>query len=218
MESFLKEKLVFDDLFDRLKQMQNYLFDIKKLELFTLPKPVCLQNAYMLNMHSINNKWLDIFPSLQTIEKFIEDEKKLFFLPDENYYYLYYHLLIAYKKFLELDKKIYDDETPLDYEYISNYLVRKNLNATKFFQFYLEKGPNLNETHLVHATLEKSDEETNYKFDENISREMSSEPTAPSLESEIEIEIPKIVSPSPSLEVEIDIENYAEEKKLLEED
>ena len=217
METFFTEALVSDDLFKLLKQMQNYLFDFKKLEVFALPKLVCLQNEYSMNMFYLSNKWLDNFPSLKTIKKFIEDEKKLFFLPKkDDYYYLYYHLLIAYKKFLQLDKKIYDDETPLDYEYISNYLIRKNLNATKFFEVYLEKGINLNDTDLVHATLEKSDEETNYKFDENIPREMTSEPTAPSLESEIEIEIPKTVSPSPSLE--IDIENYPEEKKVEEEE
>ena len=97
METFLKEALVFDDLFKRLKQMQSYLFDIKKLELFTLPKLVCLQNAYMMNMHYLNNKWLDIFPSLQTIEKFIEDEKNYFFYLNKMIIIIYiitYWLLI----------------------------------------------------------------------------------------------------------------------------
>ena len=127
--------------------------------------------------------------------------------------------MVAYKNFQKLDnnKKIYDDETPLDYEYISNYLIRKNLNATKFFEVYLEKGINLNEADFIYAVLEESaDEATNYKVDENIPREMTSEPTTPSLESETEIEIPKTVSPSPSLE--IDIENYPEEKKVEEEE
>ena len=126
MEQFLREKLEFDDVFDRLKQMQSYLEDTKKLELFNLPKPVCLQNAYMMNMFYINNKWSDIFPSLQTIEKYIKEDQKLFYLPDDSYYFfLYYHLLVACKKFHEADnnKKIYDSETALDYEVVNNYLV-----------------------------------------------------------------------------------------------
>ena len=202
-------------VFQLLKQMQNHLFEFKKLKIFTLPKPVCLQNEYSMTMFYLSNKWLDDFPSLQTIEKFIKDEKKLFYMPEqEDYYYLYYHLLVAYKNFLKLDKKeIYDDETPLDYNEISDYLIRKNLNATKFFEVYLEKGINLNEADLVHATLEEFDEVT--KFDENIPREMTSEPTPP-LESEIEIEIPKTVSPLPSTQFEIEIENYPEEKIKLE--
>ena len=223
MENFLKEKLMFDDLFDRLKQMQNYLFDIKKLELFNLPKPVCLQNAYMLNMYSINNKWSDNFPSLQTIEKFIQDEKKLFYLPEDDYfYYLYYHLLVAYKKFQESgsSKKIYDDETPLDYDVVSNYLTRKNLDATKFFEIYLEKGVVLDEADLNYALLEEPSEESNKvtnKLDEISLREMSSELTAPSLEPEIEVEVPKIMSPlSPLSPLEVDF-NTVEEKKIAEE-
>ena len=82
METFFTEALVSDDLFKLLKQMQNYLFDFKKLEVFALPKPVCLQNEYSMNMFYLSNKWLDNFPSLKTIKKFIEDEKKLFFFTE----------------------------------------------------------------------------------------------------------------------------------------
>ena len=63
-------------VFQLLKRIQNHLFEFKKLKLFTLPKPICLQNDYLLNMFYLNNKWLDDFPSVQTIEKFIKDEKK----------------------------------------------------------------------------------------------------------------------------------------------
>ena len=217
MEEFLNQKLEFDDLFDRLKQMQSYLLDIKKLELFNLPKPVCLQNAYMLNMYNINNKWSDIFPSLKTIEKFIQDGKKLFFLPDDNYYYyLYYHLLIAYKEFEDSDIQIYDMETVLDYETVSGYLLKKNLNATEFFKVYLKEGVYLDKEDI--KRLEKANEVTTDKLEENINREMSSEPTAPMFESEIELEIPKINSPSLSLEVKLDLEDYPKEKKVAKEE
>ena len=210
MEEFVKGQLEFDDLFDRLKVMQRYIFDIKKLELFNLPKPVCLQNTYMLNMHFINNKWSNIFPSLKTIEKFIQAERKLFFLPeDDYYYYLYYHLLIAYKEFDDSNIEIYDDETPLDYEAISHYLSKKNLNATEFFKVYLKEGIYLDKEDI--KQLEKANEVTD-------KLQMSSlEPTAPIFESETELELPKITSPlsSTSLEVEVDLENYPEEKKRV---
>ena len=191
------------DLFKLLERMQTYLFDFQKLKLFTLPKPVCLQNEYAMNMFYLCNEWLDDFPDLQTIEKFIEDEKQLFYMPkQQEYYYLYYHLLVAYKKFLKSGKEIYDDETLLDYDKISDYLVRKNLNATKFFEVYLEKGENLSEERdLVHITL---DEVTSGKFyEEKIIPQKMTELTLP-LESEVEIEIPKVASPSPTLEIELE--------------
>ena len=63
METIFTEASVSDDLFKHLKQMQNHLFDFKKLEIFTLPKPVCLQNEYSMNMFYLRNKWHDNFPS-----------------------------------------------------------------------------------------------------------------------------------------------------------
>ena len=216
------------DLFQLLKQMQSHLFDFNTLEIFTLPKPVCLQNEYAINMFYLSNKWLDDFPSLKTIKKFIKDEKKLFYMPvEEDHYYLYYHLLVAYNNFLKLGKnKIYDDESLLDYDKISNYLIRKNLNATKFFEAYLEKVKELNDDDLVNATLKEFDEVTDYKFDEKfIPRTMTSEPTIVLGESEIEIEpshvsdseieIEKMVLPLSSTQFENEIEEeYLEEKKI----
>ena len=213
------------DMFELLKQMQNHLIDFKTLEIFALPKPVCLQNEYSINMFYLSNKWPEEFPDLQTIKKSIKDDRKLFYMPQEDYYYLYYHLLIAYKNFLKSGKKdIYDDETPLDYDKISDYLVRKNLNATKFLEVYLEKGQNLSDLDLVHATLKEVDEVTNEKF---ILRKMTTEPTMtiplepeiekissePTPESEI-VEISKTISPLPSTENEI--ENYPKGKVKLE--
>ena len=217
-----------DDMFELLKRMQNHLIDFKTLEIFTLPKPVCLQNEFSINMFYLSNKWPEEFPNLQTIKKSIEDDLKIFLMPQEDYYYLYYHLLIAYKNFLKSGKKeedIYDDETLLDYDKISDYLVRKNLSATKFFEVYLEKGQNLSDLDLVHANLKEVDEVTNYKFNENFNpRKMTTEKTMTlPLESEIEkmsseptpeseiVEIPKTVSSSP----ETEIENYPSEKVKL---
>ena len=91
-----------DDVFSLLKQMQNHLIDFKTLEIFTLPKPVCLQNEYTINMFYLSNKWPEEFPDLRTIKNFIKDDLKLFYMPQEDYYYLYYHLLIAYKNFLKV--------------------------------------------------------------------------------------------------------------------
>ena len=212
-----------DDVFSLLKQMQNHLIDFKTLEIFTLPKPVCLQNEYTINMFYLSNKWPEEFPDLRTIKNFIKDDLKLFYMPQEDYYYLYYHLLIAYKNFLKSGKKesdIYDDETPLDYDTISDFLVRKNLNATKFFETYLEKGQNLNDLDLAHANLKEVDEVTNYKFNENFKpRKMTTEETMRlPLESEIEkmsseptpeleiVEVPKTMSPLPLSESEIESE------------
>ena len=208
-----------DDMFDLLKRMQNHLIDFKTLEIFTLPKPVCLQNEYTINMFYLSNKWPEDFPNLQTIKRSIKDDRKLFYMPQEDYYYLYYHLLIAYKKFLKSGKKdIYDDETPLDYDKISDYLIRKNLNATKFFEVYLEKGQNLSDLDLAHASLKEVDELTNYKFNEKFNpRRMVTEQTMTlPLESEIEkmssepeseiVEIPKTISSLPLSETEIESE------------
>ena len=219
------------DMFELLKLMQNHLIDFKTLEIFALPKPVCLQNEYSINMFYLSNKWPEEFPDLQTIKKLIKDDSKLFDMPQEDYYYLYYHLLIAYKNFLKSgNKDICDDETPLDYDKISEYLIRKNLNATKFFEVYLQKGQNLSDSDSVHATIKEVDEVTNYKFDEKfIPRKMTTEPTmtlplesaeiekmSSEPEPESEIEIPKTISPLPSQQFEIEIENYPEMKVKLE--
>ena len=67
-----------------LKRMQNHLIDFKTLEIFTLPKPVCLQNEYRINMFYLSNKWPEEFPNLQTIKKSIKDDRKLFYMPQED--------------------------------------------------------------------------------------------------------------------------------------
>ena len=202
MDSFLNETKALDNLFKHLKQMQNYLLDMKKLEFFNLPKPICLHNAYIINMHYLKDNWLDKFPSLQTVEEIIKNDKKLFFLPDEKkHYYLYYHLLISLKDFQELDgMQIYDDETSLDYDEISIFLTRNNLSACDFFMEYFLKGLNVNNENFVTFNNNKSigyvSDDDN---DDNITHEMSTEPSAPTLHLELEpehkVEISKTVSP-----------------------
>ena len=197
MDSFLNETEELDDLFKHLKQMEIYLYDMKKLESFNLPKPVCLHNAYIMNMHYLSDNWLDKFPSLQTVEKIIKSDKKLFFLPDEKkHYYLYYHLLISFKKFQELDgMQIYDDETPLDYETISIFLSRNNLSAYDFFLKYFLKGLNFSNKDFVIFNTDKSIGYVSDDNDEDIIHEMSPKPSAPTLGLEPEVEITKTVSP-----------------------
>ena len=220
MNSFLNDTEILDNLFKRLRQMQTYLYDIKKLESFNLPKPVCLHNAYTMNVHYLNKKWLDKFPSLQTVEKLIEGGKKLFFLPEQiEHNYLYYHLLIAYKNFQEYDSmKIYDDETPLDYDSISTYLSRNNLVATEFLEKYFLKGLNFHKKDFVYSTVDKSvGEAVDYVSDEDITHKMTTEPTAPPLELEPETEVAKMVSPVSFTAEKLQVEKlFPEEKKVKE--
>ena len=141
-------------------------------------------------------------------------------MPEEDYYYLYYHLLKAYKNFLKLDKEIHDAETPLDYGTISDYLIRNNLNATKFFEVYLEKGQNLNNSDLASASLKQNDELPDSQINEQfIPPKMISEPVLSSIDSENEneneIEIAKTV---PSSDLEIELEDILEHKVKIEED
>ena len=194
MDSFLNETKVLDNLFKDLKQMQMYLLDMKKLESFNLPKPVCLHNAYVMNKHYLKKNWLDKFPTLETVQKLLKNDKKLFFVPDEKkYYYLYYHLLIALSQFQELDGlQIFDDETSLDYDLVSIYLSRNNMSAFDFFMKYFMYGLNINNENVL---LNKSKSVDYVSDDDNLDNKMSSEPSAPSIELEPEVGIAKTLSP-----------------------
>ena len=194
MDSFLNETKVLDNLFKDLKQMQMYLMDMKKLESFNLPKPVCLHNAYVMNKHYLKENWLDKFPTLETVQKLLKNDKKLFFVPDEKkYYYLYYHLLIALSQFQELDGlQIFDDETSLDYDLVSIYLSRNNMSAFDFFMKYFMYGLNINNENVL---LNKSKSVDYVSDDDNLDNKMSSEPSAPSIELEPEVGIAKTLSP-----------------------
>ena len=194
MDSFVNETKVLDNLFKDLKQMQMYLMDMKKLESFNLPKPVCLHNAYVMNKHYLKENWLDKFPTLETVQKLLKNDKKLFFVPDEKkYYYLYYHLLIALSQFQELDGlQIFDDETSLDYDLVSIYLSRNNMSAFDFFMKYFMYGLNINNENVL---LNKSKSVDYVSDDDNLDNKMSSEPSAPSIELEPEVGIAKTLSP-----------------------
>ena len=118
--------------------------------------------------------------------------------------------MVTYKNFQGLrdNMKIYDEKTFLDYDSLSTYISRKNLNATDFFESYFERGLNFHD--------KSAGEATDYMIDEDIPHEMSSEPAAPPLElSESEIEVAKTVSPLSFLG-ETKVENYSEEKKVKE--
>ena len=84
MSKFYSSTSEKSDMFQLLKRMQNHLIDFKTLEIFTLPKPVCLQNEYRINMFYLSNKWPEEFPNLQTIKKSIKEDRKLFYMPHEN--------------------------------------------------------------------------------------------------------------------------------------
>ena len=194
MDSFVNETKVLDNLFKDLKQMQMYLMDMKKLESFNLPKPVCLHNAYVMNKHYLKENWLDKFPTLETVQKLLKNDKKLFFVPDEKkYYYLYYHLLISLNQFHELDGlQIFDDETSLDYDLVSIFLSRNNMSAFDFFMKYFMYGLNINNENVV---LNKSKSVDYVSDDDNPDNKMSSELSAPSIELEPEVGIAKTLSP-----------------------
>ena len=87
------------------------------------------------------------------------------------------------------------------------------MNATKFFELYFEKGiDQLNDKDLIYAKIDDSTIEAanDYLMDENISHEMSSEPSAPPLEIlESEVEVPKSLSPL-SFVVEKNIQDFTE--------
>ena len=212
MDFLQSETEVLDNLFKYLKQMQNYLADMKKLEFFNLPKPICLHNAYIMNKHYLKDNWLDKFPTLESVEKMLKnDDKRLFFVPDKKkYYYLYYHLLITFRQFQELDGlEIFDDETSLDYYQISIYLSRNNMSAFDFFMKYFQYGLNVDNENVV---FNKSKSIGYVSDDDNPDNIMSSEPSVPTLELDPEIEISKILSPS-SFEVEPTLENIDSPKK-----
>ena len=212
MDSLLNEVKVFDNVFKYLKQMQIYIQDMKKLEFHNLPKPICLHNAYILNKHYLKETWLDEFPTLENIEKKLKSDKLLCLVPDEEYYYLYYHFLIALRQFQELDGlQIFDDVTSLDYYQISIYLDRNDMSAFDFFMKYFMYGLNVDNENAVFLNNSKSIDYVS--DDDNPDNKMSSEPTAPTLELEPQIEISKKLSPL-SFEAEPTLENIDSPKKV----
>ena len=180
MSEFYKG-IKFLDLFELFDKIQDNIFFINDLQKFDLVTPLCTQNEQAILNFYLAEKWLDGFPKQSLILKFIKKEKKLFYLPDSaEYYYIYYHLLKAYNNYLKTGKAIYDDESQIDYYKISNELLEKKLNATKFFEIYLEKGSNFSDEDFFLAKKNKDElNEFNFTSSEPSTEEiteMSSEP------------------------------------------
>ena len=171
------------DLFELLEKIQDNIIFINDLKKFDLTTPVCIQNEQSILNFYLTEKWLNDFPKQSLIIKLIEEEKKLFYLPESvDFYYLYYHLLIAFNNYLETGQKIYDDETQLNYNKLNDELIEKQLNATKFFQIYLKKGPNFSEEDFFLAKKEK--DEITFESLREDSTEMISELSEFSLKTE----------------------------------
>ena len=155
MSEFYKE-IKFLNLFDLFNKIQDNIFFINDLQKFDLVTPLCVQNEQAILKFYLAEKWLDDFPKQSQILKFIEDESKLFYLPDSpEHYFIYFHLLKACKNYLKTDELIYDLESQIDYYKINNELLEKKLNATKFFEIYLKKGSNFTEEDFVLAKKDK---------------------------------------------------------------
>ena len=172
------------DLFELFEKIQNNIFYIIELQKFDLKIPLCIENEQSILKFYLMEKWLDDFPKQSLILKFIQEEKKLFYLPESaDFYYLYYHLLIACKDYLETGKKIYDDKTQINYYSLNDELIEKKLNATKFFMIYLEKGSNFTDEDFYLA--KKTKDELNEQFNFNSSK-MTSESVEYSAAEKIE--------------------------------
>ena len=116
------------DLFQLLEKVQDNIILINDLRKFNLPTPVCIENEQNILNFYLAEKWLNDFPKQSLILKLTEEEKKLFYLPEsEDFYYLYYHLLIAFNNYLETGQKIYDDETQLNYIKLNDEIIEKQL-------------------------------------------------------------------------------------------
>ena len=144
------------DVFELLQKIQDNIIFIRDLKKFGLSAPLCIMNEQaILNLY-LSEKWLYDFPKQSLVLKLIEEEKKLFYLPESSYfYYLYYHLLLAFSKYLETGKKIYDDNTTLNYDRLNDEIVEKEMDATKFFLIYLQKGSNFTKEDFFWAKKDK---------------------------------------------------------------
>ena len=102
MSEFYKE-IKFLDLFQLFDKIQDNIFFINDLQKFDLVTPLCVQNEQAILKFYLAEKWLDEFPKQSQILKFIEDEQKLFYLPDSpEHYFLYFHLLKACKNYFRI--------------------------------------------------------------------------------------------------------------------
>ena len=131
------------DLFEVLQKVQDNIIFINDLDKFGLSAPICIMNEQAILNFYLSEKWLNDFPKQSLVLKLIEEDKKLFYLPESShFYYLYYHLLRAFNEYLETRQEIYDDSLPLNYDKLNDEMIEKQLDATKFFLIYLKKGSN----------------------------------------------------------------------------
>ena len=134
------------DLFEVLRKVQDNIIFINDLDKFGLSAPICIMNEQAILNFYLSEKWLNDFPKQSLVLKLIEEDKKLFYLPESSYfYYLYYHLLRAFDQYLETGQEIYDDNMLLNYDKLNDEIIEKQLDATKFFLIFLKKGPNFTE-------------------------------------------------------------------------
>ena len=146
------------DLFELLEKVQDNIIFINDLEKFGLSAPLCIMNEQAILNFYLSEKWLNDFPKQSLILKLIEEDKKLFYLPESaDFYYLYYHLLRAFSNYLETGQKIYDEDTALNYDRLNDELIEKQLNATKFFEIYLKKGSNFSKEDFFLAKKDKDE-------------------------------------------------------------
>ena len=134
------------DLFEVLRKVQDNIIFINDLDKFGLSAPICIMNEQAILDFYLSEKWLNDFPKQSLVLKLIEEDKKLFYLPESSYfYYLYYHLLRAFNQYLETGQEIYDDNMLLNYDKLNDEIIEKQFDATKFFLIFLKKGPNFTE-------------------------------------------------------------------------
>ena len=204
------------DLFELLQKMQDNIIFINDLKKFDLSAPLCIMNEQAILNFYLSEKWLYDFPKQSLILKLIDEEKKLFYLPESSYfYYLYYHLLRAFGSYLETGKKIYDEDTVLNYDRLNDEIIEKELDATKFFLIYLEKGSNFAEKDFFWAKKDKINEisepsEFSLKEKNDSVQESVSEPELVGGESEPEIK----QEDNSQLEVDFDEVKLDEEVKF----
>ena len=205
------------DVFELLQKMQDNIIFIGDLQKFGLSVPLCIMNEQTIFNFYLSEKWLNDFPKQSLVLKLIEEEKKLFYLPESSYfYYLYYHLLLAFSKYLETGKKIYDDNTILNYERLNDEMIEKEMDATKFFLIYLQKGSNFTKEDFFWAkkdeigeTISEVSELSLKEKNEEFVQEVVSEPE---LVGEPESEIKQ--EDNSQFEIELDEVNLGEEVKF----
>ena len=202
------------DLFQLLEKVQDNIILINDFGKFNLPTPVCIKNEQNILNFYLAEKWLNDFPKQSLVLKLIEEEKKLFYLPEsEDFYYLYYHLLIAFNNYLETGQKIYDDETQLNYTKLNDELIEKQLNATKFFEIYLKKGSNFSEEDFFLAKKGKDDFYFINDSSEMIPEEVLGE-SEPQSESEVELKSETKKEDNSQIEIEVEELNLNDEVKF----